>query len=130
MSQENVEIVRKNNDAFRRGDWEALGANIDPDVFARVDPNWPEQCIYGRDALVAFLRGVGESMGPDIRIEEMMDLGDRVLVRFRWHARGSQSGVEGEQTVSEISTFRDGRVVFIEYFLEHEQALKAVGLAE
>ena len=34
MSQENVEIVRKNNDAFRRGDWEALGATIDPDVFA------------------------------------------------------------------------------------------------
>ena len=130
MSQENVDLVRKNNDAFRRGDWEVLGANMDPDVFARVDPNWPEQRIYGRDALVAFLQGVGESMGPDIRIEEMMDLGDRVLVRFRWHARGTQSGVEGEQSVSEISTFREGRVVFIEYFLEHEEALKAVGLEE
>jgi hypothetical protein len=43
MSEENVEIVRKNNDAFRRGDWEALRANVDPDVFVRVDPNWPEQ---------------------------------------------------------------------------------------
>jgi ketosteroid isomerase-like protein len=69
-------------------------------------------------------------MGPDIRNEEMMDLGDRVLVCFRWHARGTQSGVEGEQSVSEICTFRDSRVVFIEYFLDHEQALKAVGLAE
>jgi ketosteroid isomerase-like protein len=123
-----VDLVRKNNDAYRQGDWEAWDANMDPDVFVRTDPNWPEQRIYGRDAFIAFPRGVRESLGPDVRIEEIIDLGDRVLVRLSWHARGAQSGVEGEQTFSELATFREGRVVFIEYFLEHEQALKAVGL--
>jgi hypothetical protein len=60
----------------------------------------------------------------------MMDLGDRVLVRACWHIRGPHSGVEGEQLVSAIATFREGRVILEEFFIEHEQALKAVGLDE
>src|SRR5207253_1864627 len=65
-----------------------------------------------------------------LRIEEVMDLGDRVLARWCWHIRGLHSGVEGEQRGSVICTFRDGRVILEEFFLEHEQALKAVGLSE
>jgi hypothetical protein len=48
--------------------------------------------------------------------------------RLRWIIRGGSSGVEGEQRLSEIATFREGRIVFIECFLDHEQALNAVGL--
>jgi ketosteroid isomerase-like protein len=129
MSQANVEIARKGNDAFRRGDWDACAALADPHIFVRADPNWPEQRIYGREAWMAFIRGLHESLGPNINIEEIIDLGDRVLVRLCWIIRGRSSGVEGEQRLSEIATFREGRVVFIEYFLDHEQALNGVGLA-
>ena len=31
---------------------------------------------------------------------------------------------------SELNTYREGRLILSEFFLEHEQALKAVGLAE
>jgi ketosteroid isomerase-like protein len=130
MSQENVEIFRRGNDAFRRGDWEDLAEMIDPHISIRTDVSWPEQRMYGREAAIAFYRGISESGGPDTRIEGIVDLGDRVLVRLRWHMRGPHSGVEGEQCYSAISTLRDGRIILEEFFLDHEQALKAVGLAE
>ena len=130
MSQENVEIVQNVNAAFRRGDWNAAAGNMDPHILLRTDARWPEQRIYGREAAIAFYRGLSESGGPDIRIEEMMDLGDRVLVRMCWHMRGLHSGVEGEQRTSVICTFREGHVILEEFFLEHEQALEAVGLVE
>jgi hypothetical protein len=57
MSQQHVELAREGNAAVRRGDWEAVAANLDPHVF------------------------------------------------------------------------REGRVILEEFFLEHEQALRAVGLA-
>jgi ketosteroid isomerase-like protein len=130
MSQENVEVLRNQNDAYRRGDWDAMAAVVDPHVFVRTDPRWPEQFIYGREAWLTFLRGMWESIGPDAHVEEIVDLGDRVLARLRYGIRGHESGVAGQQPVSEIATIRDGRVIFIEYFLDHEQALKAVGLSE
>ena len=130
MSQENVEVLRRINDAYRRGDWVALAALWDVDIFIRTDPRWPEQCIYGPDAALALYRGLWESGASDIRIEEIVDLGDRVLVRVGVNMRGQESGVEVGQSVSELATVRDGRIIFIEYFFDHKQALKAVGLEE
>ena len=48
MSEANVETMERFNDAFRRGDWDALAATLDPHVFVRTDPRWPE--VDRRDA--------------------------------------------------------------------------------
>jgi hypothetical protein len=130
MSQENVEIARAMIDAVRRGDWEAIAARLDPDVLVRTDPRWPEQRIYGREAAVAWYRGAQDSMGPDIRIEKITELGDRALTRLRWVTRGQHSDAQGDIRYSELNTYREGRLILSEFFLEHEQALKAVGLEE
>jgi ketosteroid isomerase-like protein len=130
MSQGSVEIARAMIDAVRRGDWEAIAARLDPDVLVRTDPRWPEQRIYGREAAVAWYRGAQDSMGPDIRIEEIRDLGDRALTRLRWLTRGQHSDARGDIRYSELNTYREGRLILSEFFLEHEQALKAVGLEE
>ena len=107
-----------------------MAATMDPHVLVRADPRWPEQRFYGREAVIAFWRGVWESWGPDVRVEGVVDLGDRLLVRWRFIVRGQHSGVEGEQRISGIQTYREGRVILIEYFLEHEQALDAVGMRD
>jgi hypothetical protein len=130
MSQENIELARRNSDAFRRGDWEALAATLDPHVLLRLDPRWPEQRVYGRTAALDFFRSARESLGPDSSIQEIMDLGDRLLIRVRWATRGHTSGIEEDLAWSEVVTYRDGFTAFIEYFLDHHDALKAVGLAE
>jgi ketosteroid isomerase-like protein len=128
VSQENVEIVRRNNDAFRRGDLDTVAAYLDPDVLIRTDPRWPEQRLYGRAAVMAWYRSAQEAMGPDVCIEEIIDLGDRVLIRLCWSIRGQHSDAQGEMRYSELNTYREGRLILSEFFLEHEQALKAVGL--
>src|ERR1700716_374943 len=130
MSQENVDGYRAQFDAIRRGDWDVLAANLDADVLVRTDPGWPEQRIYGRQAVTAWVRGAMESLGPDFRIDEIVDLGDRVLARWCWSTRGQHSGIGGELRYSEIVTYREGRAILIEHFRDHEQALKAVGLEE
>jgi hypothetical protein len=128
MSRANLDAFEKGNDAFRRGDWDAIAATVDAHILVRADPRWPEQRFYGREAVVAFWRGLWESWGPDARVEEVLDLGDRLLVRWRFIVRGQHSGVEGEQRISAIQTYRKGQVILVEYFLEHEQALEAVQL--
>jgi len=128
MSQANVETATRGNDALKRGDWQALAETMDAHVLLRTDPRWPEQHLYGREAVIAFVRDTGESGGTDMRIEEIVDLGDRLLIHRRWVMRGERSGVEGDVRYSEIATFRDGKVILIEMFLEREQALRAMGL--
>jgi len=41
-----------------------------------------------------------------------------------------QSDVQGEVRYSELNTYRAGRLIFSGFFLDHSEALKAVGLAE
>ncbi|MCW3057859.1 MAG: hypothetical protein JWO21_1828 [Solirubrobacterales bacterium] len=130
MSRANLDAFEKGNDAFRRGDWDAIAATIDAHVLVRADPRWPEQRFYGREAVIAFWRGLWESWGPDARVEEVIDLGDRLLVRWRFIVHGQHSGVEGEQRISAIQTYREGHVILVEYFLEHEQALEALETRE
>jgi ketosteroid isomerase-like protein len=130
VSQENVEMVRTANEAVRHGDWDAVAAYLDPDVLVRTDPRWPEQRLYGREAVVAWYRSAQESMGPDVCIEEIIDLGDRMLIRLCWLIRGQHSDVQGEMRYSELNTYREGRLILSEFFLEHEQALKALGLED
>jgi ketosteroid isomerase-like protein len=130
VSQENVDRYRSQFDAITRRDWDALAANLDPDILVRTDPGWPEQRIYGRPAVLAWMRGAVESVGPDFRVDEIVDLGDRVLARWCWKTRGEHTGIGGELRYSEIVTYRGGRVVLAEHFRDHAEALKAIGLAE
>ena len=50
---------------------------------------------------------------------------------FATTGRGKRSGVEiDEEMYHQVATFRDGRMVRIEYFGEWSEALAAAGLAE
>ncbi len=129
MSQENIDSARRGNEAYRRGDWATVAAGLDPDVLLRLDPTWPEQRVYGRAAVVEFYRSASETLGAETSIEEIIDLGDRLLIRVHTATRGRHSGIEADLRWSEVVTYRDGLAVLSEYFLDHHAALAAVGLA-
>jgi ketosteroid isomerase-like protein len=128
VSDQNVHIYRKVFDAIGRGDWAAVAAKMDPDIVVRTDPGWPEQRIHGRGAVTAWMRGAMESLGPDLRIDEIVNLGDRVVARWCWNTVGQHSGIGGELQYSEIVTYREGLAILIEHFRDHEQALEALGM--
>ena len=61
--------------------------------------------------------------------EELRDLGERVLVMGRTRGRGPSSGVAVDTEWATVFTISGGWVVHEQVFLDHQEALQAVGLA-
>jgi len=130
MSEENVELVHKAVEYWNRGDLDAFMDLFADDAVLRADENWPERVYYGNDALRSFYEGLAETMGRDAVVEDLIDAGDRVVVRARSHWTGEQSGIETDVQFTQVLTFRKGKVVLDEYFLDHQEALEAAGLSD
>jgi ketosteroid isomerase-like protein len=128
MSQENVERVRNSLEAYRRGDYAAASACLAPDVVWEVGQELP---AHG-PAAVQDLWKRWDSEWEDLETvaEEILDAGDNVVVAMRYRGRGRGSGVEVNDRLFEVHTFRDGECVRKVDFAERSQALKAAGLSE
>jgi ketosteroid isomerase-like protein len=131
MHQGNVEIVRRMYRRRERGDM-YVGEFVDPGIeFVRVGSELPDFAgewhgIDGmRRATVEYLN-VWENYR--FEVEEMIDLGDRVLVLERQLARGKRSGADISQEVGTLLTLRDGKIVRWEYYWERAEALEAAGI--
>jgi ketosteroid isomerase-like protein len=130
MSQENVEIVRASLEAWNRGDMEAVGDVFDPDAVMRTAEPWPERGPYlGRDALVRWQRQLRDTWETAvIEAITLVDAGDRVVTRANLHGIGH--GREANLEATSIMTLRKGKVIMVEWFWDHAEALEAVGLSE
>jgi ketosteroid isomerase-like protein len=132
MSQENVEVVRRNYEAGRRGDWEAFFRDIDPDVEFVELPAFGTRTYHGHEGLMDALRW-WPSQWDDFESEmlELIDVDDEhVVTLFRNHGRGKASGVEVVEEVAFLGTVRNGKVTRFEMFRSVSEALEAVGLSE
>ena len=130
MSQENVEAVRQAAEIWNRGDLSAYFEYLDDDVVVRAAEGWPETAYHGKRAVQSFYEGYAETVGNDTVIEDLRDAGETVVCRARAHVTGERSGVEGDFQFSQVLTFRKGKVVLIEFFWDHQEALEAAGLRE
>jgi ketosteroid isomerase-like protein len=131
MSQENVEIVRGAIEAWNAGDMDALGDVYDPNIVVRYADGWPEgsKPNIGREVVVRQWEQQREPFDRDTLEEiEVIDLGDRVVMRQMWRAvgRGPDLNIE----VTTVSTLRKGKMILLEFFWDHAEALEAVGLSE
>jgi ketosteroid isomerase-like protein len=133
MSKENVEVVRTFFAMVDRGDaeaWDLLPADFDIDLSRRlIDP----MVLRGPDEMRAFYREMDATWagGASLRVEELIDAGDKVLVLIRFGGRGKISGVDVEALVWNLWTFHEGEPVSWTYFGEDRgEALEAAGLRE
>jgi ketosteroid isomerase-like protein len=135
MSQENVELAKRMNEAGQRGDIEAVIQFVAEDVVAvdfgdRLDtPN----VFHGRKALSDNYEQTADVLAGLVReIDEWVDAGDWVIAVGRWVGRGQSSGVPVEgPRVTNAARWREGKIV--EYLLNlesKEAALEAVRLRE
>ena len=129
MSQENVELVRRLNEAFAAGDLDALVAAYHPNAEAR---NRRSQLVgpYKGHAGVRRMADETFDMAPDfeIRVDEVRDCGSRVLLVGR--QRGTVGGVPIDEVLVELYELEAGLVMRVQDFASVEEALEAAGLSE
>jgi ketosteroid isomerase-like protein len=90
-----------------------------------------EAVFYGRDGYLKLWRYWLDAF-EDIRWdpEEILDLGDKLLVTAQQRGHGSGSGVAVSERVFQLFIVRRGLVVRQEDFLDRSKALEAAGLRE
>jgi ketosteroid isomerase-like protein len=132
MSQENVDKTRDFISAYNRRDFDAAVEFFHPQVEWVLPPLQRSDSCVGPDEVKRFWEGLDETF-DELRLDpqESVDAGDRVAVRLRYYGRGKGSGLEIEtEMYHQVTTFRDGMMVRIEYFTDWAQALEAAGLGE
>ena len=131
MSRENVEIMRAGFQAWNAGNMDAVREAFDPDAMMRTPEGWPEPGPYvGREAVMRQLEQNRQTWDTDIfePVSDFIDAADRVVVRAIW--RGVGRGPDSNMEFTHVYTLRNGRIVFIEYFWDHAEALEILGLSE
>jgi ketosteroid isomerase-like protein len=132
MSQENVEVVQAFFDAWNTGDMEAVRELYDPEVIARTAEGWPEPGPYvGRDVVMRWFEQLRQTWGGTdtvVPVDDFVHAADHVAVKYLWRGAGSGPDLEMRGTI--VFTVRNKRIFGHEFFWDHAEALKAVGLAE
>ena len=130
MSQENVEIVRRAYEAWNAGDMDAVREFYDPDVVVRPNKDWPERGpFFGREAVMQWLEQLRDTWDTlVIETISRIDAGDRIIERHIPHGRGQGPAYGAE--FSTVTTVRKGKVLYLELFWDHAEALETVGLSE
>jgi ketosteroid isomerase-like protein len=141
VSEENVRLVQRAYESFNR--WAArpqvepfdnpeVELLLHPEVEFHTYPTSPEAGVYrGRDAVISYNQRLFEQFeSTRIELEELLPVGDRVIVVSRQHAvpkAGAEAMVVG---VIEVWTIRDDLLAERRTFPTRAEALAAVGLRE
>lgn len=126
MSEEHVDAVKAFIDAYNRREFERAVADFDPAVEWVLPEKESSDSCCGPGAVIRFWRSI-DSTWQDLQLrpQEHVDAGERVATRLR-HYGLSMSGVEIDtELYHQVVTFRDGRMVRIEYFESWPAALEA-----
>ncbi len=132
MSQENVDKAREFIAAYNRRDFDTAVEDFDPEIEWVMPARQRSDSGRGPGAAIRFWEEIDETMEElSLEPQEFVDAGDRVATRLRHHGRGRGSGAEIDQELyHQVATFRDGRIVRMEYFAEWDEALAAAGMGE
>ena len=132
MSQENVEVVRRNVEAWNRRDLGTWLATFRSD--AEID--WSR----ARGPFKGVYRGPGEheafwdvfwSTFEDVQLEnyDWAETGSEVVYSQTAHMRGRQ-GIEVIARSTQVFTLENGQITCLRVFQERAEALEAAGLSE
>jgi ketosteroid isomerase-like protein len=129
-ADDNVARFERAFDAFTKGDMETALEHIDPsfEVDDRVAPE-ANPSERGPEALIANSAQVYEAFG-EISWEpvEIVDLGDRVLVRVRMTAVGRATSLPIDEDVGHLYTMEGIKAVKLVIYRTWDEAREAAGL--
>jgi len=131
MSQENVEIVRRNLESFE-DDTETWLGTLDPAV--RWYPlEERHSLVLGHEAALRTRQSWLETWDRESyswEIEELREHGEDVVSVVRVTSRGRRSGVGVDSRAWAHWKLRNGKIVHVYEYATREEALEAAGLSE
>jgi ketosteroid isomerase-like protein len=137
MASENVDRLRRGFEAFARGDIEAVEEVIDPEfeiensILIDALPS-----VRGVEALQVNTDKVREAFGDFTwEPQEIVEVGDRILVRVRIAGEGRSTALPMEQLspnldIGHLWTLQDGRAISLRIFRTWDEARAAAGLRD
>jgi ketosteroid isomerase-like protein len=132
MSLENVEIVKRGISAYNRRDIGAVYEMATPDFqwVPALVTGFEGKGLRGREEMESYFSEVEETWeNYHLVIDEFRDLGDRVVAFGRIEGRGRGSGLLIDTPWACVFEFHNGRMSHARAYLDHDEALRAIGLA-
>ena len=129
--------TRLGMEAFNRRDVDAavLAGHSDfemnpPREFVEV--GFFEPSYRGPEGFRKYVSTWSEVLGAELGVQpaELIDLGDRVVLLADLAGRAQASGIPFTGKIATVSTLKDGRATRVQIYLDHAEALEAVGLPE
>jgi uncharacterized protein len=110
VAKEHLDIARRGIEAYNRGDLDAIFELVADDVEFVVPDTMANSGRYvGREGFQAMM-GQWEEAWDEFRvkIEEVIEAGDAVVVSVAQFGRGRGSGIETRMGAAHLMRFRDG----------------------
>jgi ketosteroid isomerase-like protein len=130
VSEANVELVKRIQAAFNRGDVDAMVELIDADAEWQTDENNPAaRTLHGREEIRAYLEDWRDTVQA-LTYEARYHAAENAVVQIgTMTGRAGEDGPELTVSLGLVSHFRDDAVVRVEEYLDVDVALRAAGVA-
>jgi ketosteroid isomerase-like protein len=132
VSERDADMLRRAFEVWNESGPEALVERFwAEDAVYREGPGWPDAGVFkGRAAALKRMQSVVELVGPiEVSLEELIDAGEgRFVACVRMVGESAASDPPYTQSFAVVQRVEDGLVKEADYYLDREQALKAVGL--
>lgn len=132
MASENVELVRRWNDAFNRRDLDALleATSSDFEFLPYLGALIERTAYHGHDGVRRYFRDADAAWQTiEARLDEVRDLGDRTLALGELHGKGRASGLDVRLSLAWVGEIHDGRLTGLYSYETEAEALAAVEAA-
>jgi ketosteroid isomerase-like protein len=135
MSEENVELARRNWELWSKGADDEVVRQLAPDVewHHQIGVGTPLEGIYrGREQVLELSAAFRDSFAvARVEVEDVRDLSStEVLVLGSLHLQGRGSGAAVTTPFGAVTEIRDGLAVRQRFWTDQSKALEAVELGE
>jgi ketosteroid isomerase-like protein len=127
-SGENVAAVRRAIDAYNAGDVGGPLTMAHPDIEWEVAPEHPAATTHrGFEAVTEYHEDWRKTLqGLTIGLRSVTEAGDSVVTVCGLRGKGAESGADVEVEIAFLTTFRDGKAIRVEEFLDPDEAMRAL----
>jgi ketosteroid isomerase-like protein len=131
VASEDLEALRAVFERWNAGDRTIDMDTVDPGIELHTPMATTRGGPYrGHDGVRQWLADIDDQFEVwELQVDEWRELdGGRILGLGAIHAKGRGSGVELDQPLAWLFTFRDGKVTRYDAFYSHAEGLSAAGL--